>query len=44
MGAMNQPTEVVQVPKAGTGFDWSTLDWDELLADSVPIPPGPESG
>ncbi len=24
-----------QIPEAGTGFDWSTLDWDEILKDEV---------
>lgn len=29
------------VPEAGT--DFSTWDWEDLLSDATPVPPGPES-
>ncbi len=40
---MAQSPTTAPTPEAGVGFDWSTLDWEDLLADARPIPPGPES-
>ncbi len=39
MSAMTaQPIEVT----LREGMDFSVLDWEEILADSTPVPPGPE--
>lgn len=38
----DEADEFVQ-PRVGEDFDYSTLDWNEILKDSIPLPQVPES-